>query len=85
MNTTLTIQEILKEYGFTKLPKGTTEQQWFEYHDSVLKHEERIVRTRPNTADYSTIEAYHAATQEWEMMRSCDAPNQPGYFRANND
>lgn len=22
---------------------------------------------------------------QWEMMRSCDAPNRPGYYRANND
>ena len=28
---------------------------------------------------------YKIALSEWEMMRSCDAPNKPGYYRANND
>lgn len=28
---------------------------------------------------------YRQAVSKWEMMRSCDAPNKPGYYRANND
>lgn len=28
---------------------------------------------------------YKAAMSEWDMMSSCDAPNKPGYYRANND
>lgn len=28
---------------------------------------------------------FRKAVAEWEMMRSCDAPNEPGYHRANND
>jgi hypothetical protein len=28
---------------------------------------------------------YWQALSSWEMMRSCDAPNKPGYYRANND
>jgi len=66
-------------------PKGTTAEQWARYYEDLAKHEERVARTRPNTADYSTKEAFRAAEQEWEMMRSCDAPNKPGYYRANND
>lgn len=31
------------------------------------------------------IRIYKIAMAEWEMMRSCDAPNKPGYYRANND
>jgi hypothetical protein len=30
-------------------------------------------------------EAYKKALSEWDMKRSCDAPNPPGYYRANND
>lgn len=93
MNTTLTLQEILKEYGYTKLPKGTTEQQWFDYHERALKHEERIEREMPQKEDmeFNSSEngfdeqKYNAAHSEWQMMSSCDAPNQPGYYRANND
>jgi hypothetical protein len=85
MNTTLTLQEILKEYGFTKLPKGTTEQQWFDYHEKVSRHEERVVREMPDPENYPTEKSYDSAVSEWKMMRSCDAPDQPGYYRANND
>lgn len=68
-----------------KLPAGTTREQWERYEEDLKRHEKRVHDTRPNTADYSTFESYRAATQEWEMMRSCDAPNKPGYYRANND
>lgn len=30
-------------------------------------------------------DAYQKKLSAWEMMRSCDAPNEPGYYRANND
>ena len=30
-------------------------------------------------------DAYYKALSEWQMAKSCDAPNAPGYFRANND
>ena len=30
-------------------------------------------------------DAYQKKLSEWEMMRSCDATNKPGYYRANND
>ncbi len=30
-------------------------------------------------------DAYQKKLSAWEMMRSCDAPNKPGYYRANND
>jgi len=31
------------------------------------------------------MEDYRKELAEWEMKRSCDAPNKPGYYRANND
>lgn len=30
-------------------------------------------------------EAYERALSTWQMTRACDAPNRPGYDRANND
>lgn len=93
MNATLTLQEILKEYGFKKLPKGTTEQQWFDYHEEVIKHEQHVKDCQPQKEDmeFNDTEVgfnerkFNAAYSAWEMMRSCDRPNQPGYYRANND
>lgn len=30
-------------------------------------------------------EAYRRAVSQWDMSKSMDAPNKPGYYRANND
>lgn len=84
-----------------KIPAGTTQEQWDAYYKAVEKHEARCERTVPLASKYGyeptgleseggwTIEggedAYHKAVSEWRMMRSCDAPNEPGYYRANND
>lgn len=31
------------------------------------------------------MKQYERNLSEWQMARSCDAPNKPGYYRANND
>lgn len=65
--------------------------EWHEYMDGI----------KPRKEDYgfqsSSLEqeggwmieegesAYGKALSEWQMKRSCDAPNPPGYTRANND
>lgn len=85
MDTTITLHEILKEYGFTKLPKGTTESEWFRYHEKMISHEERVSREEPDLEKYANEESFESAVSEWSMMRSMDMPNQPGYYRANND
>jgi hypothetical protein len=82
-------------------PKGTTKEQWDRYESEMKAHDERVKRLQPDPAKYGfessslenqggwTIEggeqAFRRAVSEWEMMRSCDAPNKPGYYRANND
>ena len=66
-------------------PKGTTEAQWKQYEAELREHEERVERERPDPENYPSEAAYMSAVSEWKMMRSCDAPNEPGYYRANND
>lgn len=82
-------------------PSGTTASQWDRYEIDLKAHEERVKRLQPDPAKFGfeanelesqggwTIEggeqAFRKAVSEWEMMRSMDAPNVPGYFRANND
>jgi len=56
------------------------EPQWSDYKNVSPINEhiyEQNFRQR--------IDDYRKAKSEWEMMRSCDGPNKPGYFRANND
>jgi hypothetical protein len=67
------------------LPAGTTQEQWDRYYEDLKCHEKRVIDTTPNGRNYNTIAEFRKAISEWEMMRSCDAPNKPGYYRANND
>lgn len=68
----MTLQEILKEYGFSKMPKGTTEAQWIEYHKDMINHE-KVYGEKLRKGECSSMD-YH-----------CFMPNRPGYYRANND
>lgn len=68
---------------------GLLKQQWDQYEIDLKAHKERCGRERPRPEDFNDLNggeaAYNAAYQEWEKMRFCDAPNKPGYYRANND
>lgn len=77
-------------------PKGTTKEQWERYYDDLKAHENRCDKEKPKNTDYgydsmfgfraeADRTAYNKAHANWEMMCSCDAPNKPGYYRANND
>lgn len=80
-----TIDDILRIYHFKKMPTGTTEEQWRDYHDKMIIHKMRCDAKRPNPKNYANDEVFKSAYSAWEMMSSCDAPNRPGYYRANND
>lgn len=67
------------------LTKGTTIEQWERYYEDLKQHEARCEREKPSKYDFDLQSDYDRAYSEWQMMRSCDAPNKPGYYRANND
>lgn len=77
---------IIKENPY---PKGTTTEQLERYGLDLLSHEQRCENERPRPDEFNDLNggeaAYIAAYRAWEMVRSCDAPNKPGYYRANND
>lgn len=71
-----------------KLPEGTTKEQWEQYEIELQAHEEYCRKCKPVIPDHNTAEnmkAYDRKLSQWQMMCSCDAPNKPGYYRANND
>lgn len=82
---TITIKEILEIYGFSKMPKGTTEEQWQRYHVDMVAHEKHYLSKQPQRHDYSSEENFNTALSSWRMDYSCFEPNRPGYYRANND
>lgn len=79
----------------TTYPKGTTKEQWDRYYSDLKSHEDYCESIKPKKEDYGYIKnmppdpdgerKYESALSEWHMKLSCDAPNKPGYYRANND
>lgn len=73
-------------------PKGTTKEQWDQY-ELDLKNFEAFVNGRREFADkcFGLIEKFDLKKardiihNELDQSLSMDAPNKPGYYRANND
>ena len=63
-------------------PEETPEQR---YEREVIEHKAYCDRIKPKKENYLTTKAFDADMAEWNMKVSCDAPNKPGYYRANND
>lgn len=66
-------------------PKGTTAEQWEEYAKAAKKHEDYCESMRPLREMYLTDQAFQIDINEWSKIALMDAPNKPGYYRANND
>ena len=79
-------------------PNGTTEEQWEKYYEEVARHNEFISRYRffldrivkhlewrsPSNT-WTTDQITKVIKDEIDRADSMDAPNKPGYSRANND
>lgn len=63
----------------------TTWQAWDRYAASLKQHEEHYANTEPRRENYETEYEYDQAHSKWNMGLHMDAPNKPGYYRANND
>lgn len=50
------------------------ELEWRRYYSDCDRHLEYMLSKKGKVSE-----------GEWEMAFSCDAPNKPGYYRANND
>ena len=79
-------------------PKGTTKEQWERYNLELVQHEQFITNYKlyldrifrhlqfvdPNKS-WSLGEIRKTMLSEIDKCQSMDAPNKPGYYRANND
>jgi len=66
-------------------PKGTTEAQWKQYEADLKEFEERMLLKKPEPQFYLDADKYDSDIRKWKMESLMDAPNEPGYYRANND
>lgn len=66
-----------------------TPEELAAYEQKLKEWYEHMDKLKPKPEAYGWVpggqEAYERALSTWEMTRACDAPNRPGYDRANND
>lgn len=74
------------------LPRDTTREQWERYVTDKRNHEARIRNKRAFLHDVLEHAEKHGAKEalkhfyhEIDKEQFMDAPNPPGYYRANND
>lgn len=72
--------------------RQTTKEQWEAYEMELKNFKARIQSKRTflkailtYAEKYGVEQADGYFTMELDMAESCDAPNKPGYTRANND
>lgn len=68
----------IKVYRRKPLPEGTTQEQWDRYYSDMERWHALFDGVKPDVSDQE-------AFAQWQMKRSMDEPNKPGYTRANND
>lgn len=75
--------------------EDTSLPHWQKYYADLKAFEERMYAKEPKKEtfgfsngmwpDEACERAFDKAYSAWDMALSCDAPNKPGYYRANND
>jgi hypothetical protein len=55
------------------------------YEEEKSNWDKRMDEIKPKREDFESVEEYTKAYNAWHMMKFMDAPNPPGYYRANND
>lgn len=58
-----------------------------KYEADKKAFDEHMDRIKPKLENYANEfpDQFEKDMREWHMAKSCDAPNKPGYYRANND
>lgn len=74
------------------LPEGTTQEQWDQYQLDSKNHtafiqgrREFMERILVSVAEIGIDQTQRKFNSELNRAWSMDAPNSPGYYRANND
>jgi hypothetical protein len=74
--------------------EDTSLPEWQQYYKDLKEFQESMYTKEPKREQFGWNNGwhseeqerdYHKAYSEWDMALSCDAPNKPGYYRANND
>jgi hypothetical protein len=75
-----------KEWNaMTEKMEDTSLPHWQEYYKALQQFFDRMEEKKPNRKQFADDSEFSNAFAEWSMSLSCDRPNPPGYYRANND
>lgn len=71
-------------YYFLATAKST---EWYDYYKSKRAFDESMEARKPKIEQFTIVDeiGFKKAMSEWGIASSYDAPNKPGYVRANND
>ena len=74
------------------IPKGTTREQWERYelekknHETHIQNQKDFLQAVLSSVDEHGMEkTFRMFNDDLNKSLSMDAPNEPGYYRANND
>jgi hypothetical protein len=75
-----------KEWNaMTEKMEDTSLPHWQEYYKALQEFNEQMLERKPKREHFDVESEYQRALDWWSTCLSCDAPNKPGYYRANND
>lgn len=69
----------------SKLPIGTTLEQWERYEKNIDDWLKSWDELKPKSEEFINASDWAEAYRQWGANRHMFKPNKPGYFRANND
>ena len=73
------------EAHLKKYPKGTSKAQWDQYEKELIEFDRKMNDRKPRLENYTDYSRFEKDMAEWRMALHCDCPNEPGYYRSNND
>jgi hypothetical protein len=65
--------------------EDTSLPEWQQYYADLKAFKESMAAKKPKRDDFESEADFYKAQARWDMAYHCDAPNKPGYYRANND
>jgi hypothetical protein len=81
-----TTERPAKEWNAMKgIMEDTSLPEWQKYYADLEAFKERMQAKKPKRENFESESEFYKAQSEWDMALHCDAPNKPGYYRANND
>lgn len=69
----------------SKRKDGTTDEQWAQYEEALRMFDKSMQNNKPRAENFKDSEEFERQLNAWQRVYFMDAPNKPGYYRANND